>query len=103
MNSVFCVNRFFCVAALSDVQDVQDSVNRVYFVLPKFRVAVVLLLENLCCCNSGVLKICSGTGSDMFETHAATVLREERIHAPCLQSSERAACSPIELVSEINV
>ena len=64
--------------------------------------AAVLLLENLRCCNSGVLKICSGTGSDMFETHAATVLREERIHAPCLQSSERAACSPIELVSDIN-
>jgi len=97
------VNRFFCVAALSDVQDVQDSVNHVYFVLPKFRVAAVLLLENLRCCNSGVLKICSGTGSDMFETHAATVLREERIYAPCLQGSERAACSPIELVSEINV
>jgi hypothetical protein len=64
--------------------------------------ATLLLLENLRCCTSGVLKNCSGTGSNMFETHAATVMREERIHAPCLQSSERAACLPIELVSEIN-
>ena len=40
--------------------------------------------------------------SDMLKLPAATGWREKRVRAPRLQSSERAACSPVELVSEIN-
>jgi hypothetical protein len=40
--------------------------------------------------------------SDMLKLPAAIGWREKRVRAPRLQSSERAACSPAELVSEIN-